>query len=81
LKAFAACISVAEQAPSPSHLRQPAHADPRQHAPHLRRRLHAQLGIVGRHHGLSAGIYYFVNLEKVDEVPDDLFRVSVAYEF
>jgi hypothetical protein len=38
-------------------------------------------GIVGRYRGLSAGVYYFVNLEKVDEIPDDLFRVNVTYEF
>ena len=38
-------------------------------------------GIVGRYHGLSAGVFYFINLEKVDEVPDDLFRVNVTYEF
>jgi hypothetical protein len=38
-------------------------------------------GIVGRYHALTAGVYYFVDLEKVGEVPDDLFRVSVAYEF
>ncbi|MEO8212335.1 MAG: hypothetical protein ABI560_04040, partial [Myxococcales bacterium] len=38
-------------------------------------------GVVGRHGGLTGGIFYFLNLEKVDEVPDDLFRVSLTYDF
>ena len=38
-------------------------------------------GVVARHHGLTAGLYYFINLEKVDEIPNDLLRLSVAYEF
>jgi hypothetical protein len=37
--------------------------------------------VVARHHGLTAGLYYFINLEKVDEVPNDLLRLSVTYEF
>jgi hypothetical protein len=37
--------------------------------------------VVARHHGLTAGLYYFINLEKVDEIPNDLVRLSVAYEF
>jgi hypothetical protein len=38
-------------------------------------------GVVGRYRGLSAGVFYFINLEKVDEIPDDLFRLSGTYEF
>ena len=38
-------------------------------------------GVVARYRGLTVGVYYFINLEKVDEVPDDLFRVSLAYDF
>jgi hypothetical protein len=38
-------------------------------------------GVVARHQGLSAGIFYFLNLEKVDEVANDLLRLSVTYEF
>jgi hypothetical protein len=38
-------------------------------------------GVVGRYRGLSAGVFYFINLEKVDEIPDDLFRVTGTYEF
>ncbi len=38
-------------------------------------------GVVGRYRGLTAGIFYFINLEKVDEIPDDVFRVSIAYDF
>ena len=37
--------------------------------------------IVARHHGLTAGLYYFINLEKVDEIPNDFLRLSVIYEF
>jgi hypothetical protein len=37
-------------------------------------------GIVARYRSLTAGIYYFINLEKVDEIPDDLFRVSLTYD-
>jgi hypothetical protein len=37
--------------------------------------------VVARHHGLTAGLYYFINLEKVDEIANDLFRLSVTYEF
>ena len=39
------------------------------------------LGLVGRWHGLTAGVHYFLNLEKADELDDDFFRVTVAYEF
>jgi cytochrome c553 len=38
-------------------------------------------GIVARTRSLWFGIFYFVNLEKVDEVPNDLFRLNVTYEF
>ena len=38
-------------------------------------------GVVARHQGLTAGLYYFVNLEKVDELPNDLLRLSLTYEF
>jgi hypothetical protein len=39
------------------------------------------VGLVGRYRGLTAGIHYFVNLEKADEIDNDFFRVNVAYEF
>ena len=39
------------------------------------------LGIVARHHGLTGGVFYFINLEKVAEIPDDLLRVSLTYDF
>jgi hypothetical protein len=37
--------------------------------------------VVARYHGLTAGLYYFINMEKVDEVPNDLVRLSLVYEF
>jgi hypothetical protein len=37
--------------------------------------------VVARHHGLTVGLYYFINLETVDEIPNDLIRLSVVYEF
>jgi hypothetical protein len=37
--------------------------------------------VVARCRGLTVGLYYFINLEKVDELPNDLFRLSVVYEF
>jgi hypothetical protein len=37
--------------------------------------------LVARCAGLSAGLYYFINLEKVDEVANDLVRLNVTYEF
>jgi hypothetical protein len=37
--------------------------------------------IVARYRGLTAGLYYFINLEKVDELANDLIRLSVIYEF
>lgn len=39
------------------------------------------LGLVGRWRGLTAGVHYFLNFEKADEVDDDFLRVTVAYEF
>ena len=38
-------------------------------------------GVVARTRGVTAGVYYFVNLEKVDELPNDLLRVSLTYDF
>jgi hypothetical protein len=38
-------------------------------------------GAVARYRGLAVGLYYFINLEKADEVPDDFLRASVTYEF
>jgi hypothetical protein len=38
-------------------------------------------GVVARSGGLTAGLYYFINLEKVDEIPDDLLRASLTYDF
>jgi cytochrome c553 len=39
------------------------------------------IGVVARWRGLSAGLYHFWNLEKVDEVPDDFLRLGVTFEF
>jgi hypothetical protein len=39
------------------------------------------LGVMARWHGLSVGLFHFWNLEKADEVPDDLTRLVVAFEF
>jgi hypothetical protein len=38
-------------------------------------------GVVARTHGLTAGLYYFVNLEKVAEIANDVLRVSLSYDF
>ena len=38
-------------------------------------------GLVARTRNLWFGIFYFVNLEKVNEIPNDLFRLNVTYEF
>ncbi len=38
-------------------------------------------GLVVRTRSLSFGIFYFVNLEKVNEVRNDLLRFNVTYEF
>ena len=40
-----------------------------------------ELVVVGRYRGLTGGLYYFINLEKVDEIPNDLLRLIVTYEF
>jgi len=39
------------------------------------------VGLVARWRGLTAGLHYFLNLEKANEVDDDFFRATVAYEF
>jgi hypothetical protein len=39
------------------------------------------LSLVARHHGLSVALSYFINLEKADEIDDDLLRLAVAFEF
>jgi hypothetical protein len=39
------------------------------------------IGLVYRRRGLTFGLFQFWNLEKVDEVRDDLFRAVVAYDF
>jgi hypothetical protein len=36
--------------------------------------------IVARHDALTFSLSYFINLEKVDELPNDLLRLSVIYE-
>jgi len=38
-------------------------------------------GIVARTRNLWFGIFYFINLEKVDELRNDLLRFNVTYEF
>jgi hypothetical protein len=38
-------------------------------------------GVVARTRNLWFGIFYFINLEKVDELPNDLLRLNVTYEF
>ena len=38
-------------------------------------------GIVARTRSLWFGIFYFINLEKVDELRNDLLRFNVTYEF
>ena len=54
----------------------------RQLAPHERRRLDPQLRRRRRATGASpSGLFYFINLEKVDEIPNDLLRLNVTYEF
>jgi hypothetical protein len=39
------------------------------------------LGVVARWGGLSGGAFYFINLEKGPEIPDDFLRVSLTYDF
>jgi hypothetical protein len=38
-------------------------------------------GLVARYRGLTGGLYYFINLEKGPEIPDDFFRLVVSYDF
>lgn len=38
-------------------------------------------GIVARTRHLWFGIFYFINLEKVNEIPNDILRFNVTYEF
>ena len=38
-------------------------------------------GIVARTRSLWFGIFYFINLEKVNEIPNDILRFNVTYEF
>ncbi len=38
-------------------------------------------GVVARTRNLWFGIFYFINLEKVNELPNDLLRFNVTYEF
>jgi hypothetical protein len=39
------------------------------------------LGLVSRYGPLTLGLYYYLNLEKADEVKDDFLRVTGVYEF
>jgi hypothetical protein len=38
-------------------------------------------GVVARWRGITGGLYYFINLEKGPEIPNDFFRLSVTYDF
>jgi hypothetical protein len=38
-------------------------------------------GVIARYRGLTAGLYYFINLEKGPELADDFFRLLVSYDF
>jgi len=38
-------------------------------------------GVVARCRGITGGLYYFINLEKGPEIPNDFFRASVTYDF
>lgn len=38
-------------------------------------------GVIARYRGLTAGLYYFINLEKGPEIADDFFRLLVSYDF
>lgn len=38
-------------------------------------------GVVARWDGMTAGLYYYLNFEKADEVDNDLLRLLVTYEF
>ena len=37
--------------------------------------------VVARSGGLTGGVFYFINLEKGPEIPDDFYRVSLTYDF
>jgi hypothetical protein len=39
------------------------------------------LSLGARYRGLSAALTYYINLEKADEVDDDLLRLTVAFDF
>jgi hypothetical protein len=39
------------------------------------------LSLAARYRGLSAALTYFLNLEKADEVDDDVLRLTVAFDF
>jgi hypothetical protein len=39
------------------------------------------VSLSARYRGLSTSLTYFINLEKADEIDDDLLRLTVAYEF
>ena len=38
-------------------------------------------GVTARYQGVTAGAFYFINLEKGPEIPDDFFRFVVSYDF
>ena len=38
-------------------------------------------GVIARYRGMTAGAYYFINLEKGPEIRDDFFRFVVSYDF
>jgi len=38
-------------------------------------------GVWARFRGVTAGLFYFINLEKGPEIPNDFFRASVTYDF
>jgi hypothetical protein len=38
-------------------------------------------GVIARYRGLTAGLYYFINLEKGPELANDFFRLLVSYDF
>jgi hypothetical protein len=42
---------------------------------------HHNLALVAEHAGAMVSLAYFWNLEKVDEVPNDLLRLTVSYAF
>jgi hypothetical protein len=38
-------------------------------------------GLIARWRGVTGGLFYFINLEKGPEIPNDFFRLSVTYDF